>query len=127
MKRILIMTIMFMVSLLFVSGLCVGPAFADSKPTMTVLKMCEEEMDGENGEGIKCILNLVVNVLTYGIGVLGVAGIVFSGIQYTSSQGDPAKMAKAKNRIIQIIIGLVIYAVMYAALAFLVPGWTTPV
>ncbi len=91
-------------------------------PRMNILTMCQDKSEGE--EAIKCLLNLVVNVLTYGIGVLGVVGIVLSGIQYITSQGDPAKMAKAKNRIIQVVIGLVIYAVMYTALVFLVPGFS---
>ncbi len=89
-------------------------------PKMNVLNMCKDE---EGEEAIKCVLRLVVTVMTYGIGVLGVVGIVLSGIQYITSQGDPAKMAKAKNRIIHVIIGLVVYAVMYAALVFLVPGF----
>lgn len=91
-------------------------------PKMNVLTMCQ---DREGKEAIGCVLNLVVNIMTYGIGVLGVVGIVLSGIQYITSQGDPAKMTKAKNRIVQVVIGLVIYAVMYAALVFLVPGFST--
>lgn len=91
-------------------------------PQMNILTMCQ---DREGKEAIGCVLNLVVNIMTYGIGVLGVVGIVLSGIQYITSQGDPAKMTKAKNRIVQVVIGLVIYAVMYAALVFLVPGFST--
>ena len=93
-------------------------------PEMVILKMCQNT----SGSGtITCVLNLVVNIMTYGIGVLGVVGIVLSGIQYITSQGDPAKMTKAKNRIIQVVIGLVIYAVMYSALVFLVPGFSTDI
>ena len=90
-------------------------------PKMNVLTWCEGK---EGEESVKCVLNLIINIMTYGIGVLGVVGIVLSGIQYITSQGDPAKMTKAKNRIIQVVIGLVIYAVMYAALMFLVPGFS---
>lgn len=81
--------------------------------------------EGQEGGGVVCILKIVLNVMTFGIGVLAVIGIVLAGIQYITSQGDPGKMAKAKNRIIQVVIGLVIYAVMYAALYFLVPGFNT--
>lgn len=83
------------------------------------------DYDRQEGGGVICVLKIVLNVMTFGIGVLAVVGIVIAGIQYITSQGDPGKMAKAKNRIIQVVIGLVIYAVLYAALYFLVPGFNT--
>lgn len=84
-----------------------------------------EDYDDEEGGGVICIAKIALNIMTYGVGILGVVGIVISGIQYITSQGDPGKMAKAKNRIIEVVIGLVLYAVMYAALYFLVPGFNT--
>ena len=77
---------------------------------------CDEE------NGIEGILHLVINIMTGLIGVLAVAGMVYSGIQYQMSAGDAAAMAKAKNRIIQIVIGLIIFAVMWAVLDVLIPG-----
>ena len=123
MKKILRALATIVVCLGFVGCLSYQPVFAADKPTMNVLTMCK---DAEGEEAVKCVLYLVVNIMTYGIGVLGTIGVVISGIQYISSQGDPGKMAKAKNRIIQIIIGLAVYAVMYAALYFLVPGFVKP-
>lgn len=93
-------------------------------PSAGILTDCAEQAkNGKNGEGIICILSLVLTVMTYGVGIFGVLGIMIAGIQYATSQGDPTRMAKAKNRILQVVIGLVIYAVMWAALRFLVPGF----
>ena len=76
----------------------------------------------DDGDGINGILHLVINILSGVIGILAVAGVVFAGFQYQTSAGDAAKMAKAKNRIVQIVIGLLIYAVMWAVLDLLIPG-----
>ena len=114
------------------TNMCARPAFAkDGDVQASILGDCakaanDKKWNGQDDEaaGIKCLLNLVLTILTYGIGILGVIGIMISGIQYITSSGDPAKMTKAKNRILQIVIGLIIYAVMWAALRFLVPGFS---
>lgn len=106
---------------ILVTGFSSGVVFADDANAETNIIECGDE------NGVVCILKIVLNVMTFGIGVLAVIGIVLAGIQYITSQGDPGKMAKAKNRIIQVVIGLVIYAVMYAALYFLVPGFNTTI
>lgn len=100
-------------------NMCTVPVFAADAPSTSIIK-CDSY---EGADGVTCILNIVLTILTYGVGILGVLGIVISGIQYITSQGDPARMTKAKNRIIQVIIGLAVYAVMWAALRFLVPGF----
>lgn len=77
--------------------------------------------DGEGG-GVYDILSIVLNVLTIGVGVLGVLGITISGIQYATAADNEQQMAKAKQRIIEVVIGLAIYAVMYGVLQWLIPG-----
>ena len=68
------------------------------------------------------VLNVILQVLTWGIGIAGTLGIVITGIQYMTARDDANQMAKAKNRLIQIVIGLAIYAVMWAFLQWLLPG-----
>lgn len=69
------------------------------------------------------ILGIVLNVLTVGVGVLGVLGIVISGVQYLTARDNEAQMAKARKRILEVIIGLIVYAVMYLVLNnLLIPG-----
>lgn len=71
------------------------------------------------GGSIGYILNLVVDIMTIGIGILGVIGISVVGIQYLTAGGSEEKTRKAKRRMFEIIIGLVAYAVIYALLKFL--------
>ena len=77
---------------------------------------------GANGEGIFCLLNIGLTVLTWGIGIAGTLGIVITGIQYLTARDSVEQMTKAKNRLINIIVGLVVYAVMWGFLNWLIPG-----
>ncbi len=82
-----------------------------------VLKTCTGDVDG-----IFCILNIALQILTYGVGIVGTLGIVISGIMYLTARDNEQQMTKAKSRIINIIIGLVIYAMMWGLLQWLLPG-----
>ena len=82
-----------------------------------------EEKEG-NGAGVKCIVRLVVDILSVLIGIVGVIGIVVVGIQYMTAGGNEEQTRKAKRRLFEIVIGLVAYAVAYALLAWLLPGFS---
>ena len=77
---------------------------------------------GDGGEIIE-VLNLVVNFMTVGIGILGVLGITIVGIQYLTAGGNEEKTRKAKRRLFEIVIGLVAYVLIYALLSFLIPNF----
>lgn len=72
--------------------------------------------------GVWGILIVVINILTAGIGVVAVAGIVYASIVYTTAGGDANQTKKAMTIIANIVIGVVAYALMYALLNFLIPG-----
>ena len=86
-----------------------------------ILSGCE--CNGEKGGAIMNVLRLVVNIMSIGIGVLGVIGISISGIQYLTAGGNEEQTRKAKRRIFEIVLGLAIYVVIYALLYFLLPGF----
>lgn len=77
--------------------------------------------DGE-GCGVYTILNIVVDTLSIGVGILAIIGIVIVGIRYLTAKGDIAQTKKAKQRMLQIVIGLVVYALFYAGVQWLLPG-----
>lgn len=76
----------------------------------------------EDGDEIFKILNIALTTLTYVVGAAGTIGLVISGIQYMTSRDNAGQVAKAKMRILQIGIGLVAYALMFAFLSWLIPG-----
>ncbi|MBQ3306355.1 hypothetical protein IJH02_02900 [Candidatus Saccharibacteria bacterium] len=77
--------------------------------------------DGKGG-GVYDILLIILNILTAGVGVLGVLGLIISGVTYLTARDNEQQVAKAKSRILQIVIGLVVYAVLYLGLQFIIPG-----
>ncbi len=79
--------------------------------------------DDGKGSSVLSILNLVVDIMTIGIGILGLIGVTIVGIQYLTAGGNEEKTKKAKRRMFEIIIGLVAYVILYAALKFLLPGF----
>jgi hypothetical protein len=79
----------------------------------------------EEGEEISPILDMaysIIRFLSAGVGILVVASIIYAGIQYSSSQGNPEATQAAKNRIQNALIGLVFYMFIFALVQFLVPG-----
>jgi len=72
--------------------------------------------------GVWGILLLIINILTAGIGVVAVGGIVYASIVYITAGGDANNTKKAMTIIANIVIGVVAYALMYALLNFLIPG-----
>lgn len=92
-------------------------------------KVCVTDKDGnckkdENGatiyqrKGTMYYLNIIINVILGVLGVVAVAMIIMGGIQYTTSQGDPAKAQKAQKTIIFSVVGLVIALLAFAIVNF---------
>lgn len=75
-----------------------------------------------NGEGIMDVLKLVLTILVYGLGVLATLGVVIAGIMYMTARDNEQQVAKAKKRLIEIVIGLIAWALMYSVLNWLIPG-----
>ena len=78
--------------------------------------------DDNEGCGVYTILNLVINILSIGIGLLAVIGVTIVGIQYLTAKDSTEQTKKAKNRMLELVIGLIVYAVLYAGVQFLLPG-----
>lgn len=67
--------------------------------------------------------DLITKVLQLVFGLAGAVAlliITLAGTQYVLSQGDPQKVAKAKQTIIYALIGLVITIMSYAIVSFVV-------
>lgn len=59
-----------------------------------------------------------LNLVYFVIGIVAVIMIIFSGYQYLTSNGDPAKAATAMKTILYAVIGLVVAAVAFAITNF---------
>lgn len=67
-------------------------------------------------------INPAIALLGAAVGVVIVIAIVYGGIEYITSEGDPQKAASGKKRIISALVGLVAFMLLYAVLQFLAPG-----
>ena len=75
---------------------------------------------GNSGSSIFKVVNNVINVLLLAAGIIAVIMIIFGGISYTLSAGDNAKVTSAKNTILYAVIGLVVAALAFAIVNFIV-------
>lgn len=130
---------LFIVGLVLVTGLMATSVFSGSSianaacdpatqnccgGVETSIVTCDETGQGGGIEntGAWGILLLAINILTAGIGVVALGGIVYASIMYISAGGSPEQVKKAMGIIMNIVIGIIAYAAMYALLNFLVPG-----
>ena len=77
---------------------------------------------GRTGVTISCMATEIMRFLTALVGILVVAGITVGGIVYSTGSGNPAKTQKGVTIIVNSILGLVTYALMFAIINFLIPG-----
>ena len=88
-----------------------------------------------NGSGAMAVLNIpkissemtiyhgtTDDVLTAGVGVAALGGIVYGAFLYTSAGGNPDKVKRAREIFVNVVIGVIAFAAMYALLNFLIPG-----
>ncbi len=80
------------------------------------------ECVGGNGQNpIYAYLRGIILFMGTAIGLAVVITIIVAGIQYSSSAGNPAQITKAKERLTNAVIGLVLYLFLAAILRYLVP------
>ena len=75
-----------------------------------------------NCDLIGLYINPAINLLSAIFGLIAVISLILGGIQFSTSEGDPQKASKAKNRISNTVVAIFAYAVLYGFLQFLVPG-----
>jgi len=90
----------------------------------TSIIKCDATNTGNKIEnnGIWALLLIAINVMTAGVGVLAVGGIVYGSILYTTAEDKADQVNQAINIIRNVIIGLVAFALMWAVLNFIIPG-----
>ena len=120
-KKMIILALVIIVSIFSVLLNSFYVQFANAATcggSETILLSCEEGGSGS----VNHIILLVIDIMSIGIGILGVVGIAIFGIQLLTSGGDASKSTKARNRLIEVIIGLVLYAILYGFARWFLPG-----
>jgi hypothetical protein len=63
-------------------------------------------------------LNTIMAEVYIAIGAIGLIFMLIAGLRYITSQGDPAKIAQAKNMVIYTFIGTVIAALAWSITSY---------
>ncbi|MDR0591015.1 MAG: hypothetical protein LBG75_00385 [Candidatus Nomurabacteria bacterium] len=94
-----------------------GGAKDGCSQTSVIVVNCDDQ-----GGGIFAILNIVLNIMTVGVGILALVGVTLAAFTYTTAGGSMEKVQKSKERILQVVIGIIAWGVLYVVLQFLIPG-----
>lgn len=125
MKKVLLSVIAAAITILGLGGVAsISPAYA--APTGSVADCVgTTDCDGLYGDSgvfekddLMGILTTVINVIVAVVGFLAVVMIVLGGISFVTSQGDTAKVAKARNTILYGVVGLVVALLAFAIVNF---------
>lgn len=98
-------------------------AYADCAGISTSVINCND--GGDPSKSIGEILRMIFTILTYGAGALGVMGVIIVGIMYMTARDSTEQVAKAKKRMLEIAVGLVLFAGFGTIMNWLVPGGVT--
>lgn len=71
-----------------------------------------------NNNDLMGTLTIIINVVVGVVGFIAVVMIVMGGISFATSQGDTARVAKARNTILYGVIGLVVALLAFAIVNF---------
>lgn len=74
--------------------------------------------DGVGNSGLTKTINTAVNVVIGIVGMLAVIMIIMGGISFVTSQGDTAKVTKARNTILYGVVGLIVVLLAFAIVNF---------
>lgn len=81
--------------------------------------ICQEGAVGS----VEQIVQTVINVLLFIVGLVSVVMIIISGIRYTTSGGDSGAVTGAKNTLLYSVIGLVVAFLAYAIVNFVLTSF----
>ena len=95
-------------------------ALAACAGTETAVIDCSETEGSK--DAIWSLLLTAITILTAGVGVVALGGIVYGAVLYTSAGGNPEQVKKAMGIFTNVSIGVIAFAGMYVLLNFIIPG-----
>lgn len=102
-------------------GLALPVHAADCGGVQTAVVECASTND-TTGSPVVALLVLVIQILTGLVGVVAIGAFIYAGIMYSSAGSESSQIAKAKEIMVNTVIGLLIFAAMAVILNYLIPG-----
>lgn len=75
---------------------------------------------GDDGDTLQTDITNILNVVIGVLGLVCVIVIIIGGVNYMTSTGDAGKVKKAKDTILYGVIGLVVCALAFAIVNFVI-------
>lgn len=107
--------------LIAVAVVGIGGAMVATSPSVqavNVFEACSGNADTAvckaQNDNAASMVQTVINILLYVLGIIAVIMIIIGGIRFTTSDGDPAGVKSARNTIIYAVVGLVVAIMAYA-------------
>lgn len=115
-----LLSLALMCGLVGVAALPAQAAVCTGSAKECITKGVNQVDDGTDANDLNRIIKNVVNVLLFIVGIAAVIMIIIGGLKYVTSSGDQAQVTSAKNTIIYSVIGLLVAAMAYAIVNFVV-------
>lgn len=122
-----ILSIAVSLGIVFAGGLSLAP-IAYAAPSDAAAQACAGVTaaaggscsNDSSGTDVNALINTIINLLSWIIGVIAVIMIIFGGFRFVTSSGDSGKVASARSTIIYALIGLVIVALAQTIVKFVI-------
>jgi Type IV secretion system pilin len=122
-----IVTLLAFVAVLFVAATLFGPTtFAEQSEISKDICKGVVSASGdscsatESTKTVNDLINDVINLLSWAIGVIAVVMLIFGGFKFVTSAGDSGKVSSARQTIVYAVIGLIIVALAQTIVKFVV-------
>lgn len=106
----------FLPSAVYASEMCGGAH------TSYISCTAPKNSDTIEGSSFWWLIQYVLGIAVSLVGIIAVAGIAWGSILYASAQGNEQQVERAKTIIRDVVIGLILFTLMYAILQYLLPG-----
>lgn len=125
MKKLMFNIVAAVLTVVGLSGVAMmspAPVYADGEdnPAFDFISDGDQSIapDGVNKDGLTDTVKAVINTIIGIIGMLAVIMIIIGGINFVTSQGDAAKVTKARNTILYGVVGLIVSLLAFAIVNF---------
>lgn len=119
MKKLMVTAL---ISLFGVFGVLAAPQPAGA---INVFKDCNTNksaicQEAKGSTKVGSMVQDIINILLYVLGIISVIMIIIGGIRYTTSNGDSAKVTSAKNTVLYSVVGLVVAMLSFVIVNYVV-------
>ena len=128
MKKIIKLSVLVLVGLFGLTSL--SPTIVFAAGSTGYADVCSQDVPqgvkdaagcpGNSNSDLPTVIQNILNAIIAVAGIVSVVFIIIGGIQYTTSAGDPGKTKKAKDTILYALIGLIVCALSFAIVNFVI-------